>query len=379
MPEAKKLNILVIPDLFPKWEGDVQGIFVLDYLRSVAPYCKVQVFAPKLIGKDAGLVKSEIHGIPITRYSTTDKPVRGIKKFFLYRKLLRKAVKEAAKIPNIDLIHAHGSIVSGTIAAQVAKQKKIPFIVTEHIGPFSVVTNSSWKKRWTKKIIEQANALLCVSEHQKNEILSAGMHPKNVFVTYNPVDTDLFQQGSDSTEKKNILFVGRLDSFKGALRVAEAFKRMSSTHPGWKLTIVGDGEDRPALEEFVKTFHFQEYIHVKGMLTKKQIAMEMQHADFMVFPSRHESFGLVVAEAMSCGLPVIITNRTAPKEFTDPSCGILVDPDNIDEIEKAMRKMMRTHGQYKRKEIRARIVERFSFEKFGKKLLDIYTSLANKR
>lgn len=369
----------MIPDLFPKSEDDVQGIFVLDYIRSVAPLCNVKVFAPRLVGKKKGLSEDQVHGIPVIRYSVTEFPMQGPLKYFFYRRLLRNAAKEVAKIPNIDIIHAHGSIISGTIAAKVAKQKSIPFIVTEHIGPFSVVTNSGWKRRWTKKILEQANALLCVSEHQKNEILSAGIKPRNVHVTYNPVDTELFRPAGDKTERKNILFVGRLDNFKGALRCAEAFAALAQENPEWKFTIVGEGEDMNALQQLVKNHRLENRIILKGFLDKKGVAYEMQQADFLVFPSRHESFGLVAAEAMSCGLPVIITNRTAPKEFTDPSCGVLVDPDSLTEIQSAMKKLIRSHSKYDHPAIREKIMEAFGFENFGKKLASLYASLTNKR
>jgi glycosyltransferase involved in cell wall biosynthesis len=378
MAEEKKLNVLVIPDLFPRWEGDIQGIFVIDYIRSVAPFCNVQVFAPRLTGKIAGLSEDAVNRIPVKRYSATAKPVRGLAKFLLYRKLLKKATEEASKIPNIDIIHAHGSIISGTIASKIAAQKKIPFIVTEHIGPFSVVTDTGWKKRWTKKIIEKTDALLCVSAHQKKEILAADINPKQVFVTHNPVDTNLFIPPQVKTENKNILFVGRLDNFKGALRCATAFKSLCSEYPDWKFTIVGDGEDMPALREFIQTSKLDSRIILKGTLIKKEIAQEMQRADFLVFPSRHESFGLVIAEAMSCGLPVITTNQTAPKEFVDSSCGILINPDDIDAIGQALKKMIATHSRYNSETIRQKAVEEFGLEKFGKKLMGIYTSLLNK-
>jgi glycosyltransferase involved in cell wall biosynthesis len=79
---------------------------------------------------------------------------------------------------------------------------------------------------------------------------------------------------------------------------------------------------------------------------------------------------------MSSGLPVIVTDRTAPKEFTDPSCGILVDPDNMDDIEKAMKKMINTHRQYDHRAIREKIVTRFGFEHFGRKMSEIYSKFA---
>ena len=104
----------------------------------------------------------------------------------------------------------------------------------------------------------------------------------------------------------------------------------------------------------------------------------MQVSDFLVFPSKHESFGLVITEALSCGLPVIVGNTTAPKEFVDNKNGIFVNYNNIEEIASAMQNLINRHSSYNSTNIRNKIVENFGFESFGKKMSDIYNSIINK-
>jgi glycosyltransferase involved in cell wall biosynthesis len=81
-----------------------------------------------------------------------------------------------------------------------------------------------------------------------------------------------------------------------------------------------------------------------------------------------------VAEALSCGLPVIVGNLTAPQEYVNPENGLLVPPDDIKAIAAAMQQMIASAGTYDAASIRARVTERFGFENFGKKLADIYRS-----
>ncbi|HXB40152.1 MAG TPA: glycosyltransferase family 4 protein [Bacteroidia bacterium] len=380
MADSEKINLLVIPDLFPKFEGDVQGVFVLDYLKSVAPYCNTTVLFPRLQGTKKGITSEKTEDAIILRYSVTENKTSGFAKATLYFKLLRGAIKEGKKLQNTDIIHAHGTIISGTISYFLARKKKIPFIITEHVGPFTSVSESFWKKTWTTFIMQRADAVLCVSEHQKNEILSCGIKPKKIIVTNNPVDTELFKPTAGRKTNHNILFVGRLDNFKGALRSANAFKQIAVNYPEWKFTVVGDGEDFIPLQNLIKTTPaLENRIILKGGMSKKEIANEMNRADFLVFPSRHESFGLVIAEALSYGLPVITTNQTAPKEFVDKENGILISPDNESEIRTAMEKMIKNHSSYNLAIIRSKIVSSFGFENFGKKLADIYFSFGNKR
>ena len=109
-----------------------------------------------------------------------------------------------------------------------------------------------------------------------------------------------------------------------------------------------------------------------GQLSKEAIATQFQQASFLVFPSEHESFGLVIAEAMATGLPVIVGNKTAPKEYVDQDCGLLVPAQDIGEIAQAMESMMSRWRLYPPEEIRQRVVERFSLKLFGERLANIY-------
>jgi glycosyltransferase involved in cell wall biosynthesis len=376
MTRAGKINVLVIPDLFPKQEGDVQGIFLLDYLQSTEPYCNNTVFVNRLVGEKKGLSQEQYGNSKIYRLNIRAKKIPSFLKPLYYVAWFIKGLAEVKKIAPVDIIHAHGSILSGTLALRLARRLHVPFVLTEHVGPFSTVTSSPWRKSWTQYIMQKADVVLCVSEHQKNEILAAGIKPKKILVSNNPVDTELFTPATTPSETKNILFAGRLDDFKGALRVVKTFSNLAVYKPGWRLTIIGNGQEYEPIKQYLEANPaLKQKVFLLGKRSKKEIAQEMQNASFFVFPSRHESFGLVVAEALSAGLPVITTNTTAPPEFVDAQSGLLINPNDVAALENAMAHLTEHYKEYNSLLIRSKIVSSFGFENFGKKLRDLYLSL----
>ena len=377
MNSQRKINVLVIPDLFPKFQGDVQGIFILDYLTSTKKNCNNTVLFGRLTSDKKGLRVEKNEDYELYRFSVTSKKIPFYMKPFFYTLWFMKGYKIGKTLKSIDIIHAHGTILSGTLSYLLSKTLKVPFVITEHQGPFTMTSNNFWKRHWTRLIMQKADAILTVSQHLKQEILNTHIHPKQIIVTHNPVDTDLFKLKSNLSFK-TMLFVGRLDNFKGALRCVNAFEDIHEKYNDWKFTIVGDGEDYQSIVNYLASRkELESKIKLKGQLSKAQIAIEMQHADFLVFPSKHESFGLVITEALSSGLPVIVGNTTAPKEFVDVKNGILVPFDDITAITKSMENMIDSLNTYHSQEIRAKIVLNFGFESFGKKLVNIYKSLIN--
>ena len=373
---SPKIQLLVIPDLFPKFERDVQGIFILDYLKSVKNYCQTNLLFVRLVSSEKGIQKVETDYATIYRVVVSNKKIARFLKPLAYLIWFIKGYRLGKTFTHTDLIHAHGTILSGTLGYLLSKKLKVPFIITEHQGPFSMTSENFWKLRWTRFIMKRADAVLTVSHHLKEEILQSGIHPKKIQVTYNPVDTDLFKLKSNPLKTNNILFAGRLDSFKGALRAVKAFKQICDRYPMYTFTIVGDGEERIPIHEYLKDNSLlAKKIIWKGMLSKAEIAGEMQQADFFVFPSRHESFGLVIGEALSCGLPVIVGNQTAPKEFVQDQDGLLVPPDDIDALAAAMEKMIHNFNTYKAEQIRKDIEDRFGFLAFGMRLRSIYLDI----
>jgi glycosyltransferase involved in cell wall biosynthesis len=375
LSDQQKINVLIVPDLFPQDENDMKGIFIPDYLKASSGFCNVTALVMRLKGKKSGVQRERKYNAEIITCTISERNIAKWMKPFVYMKYLQKAIELGLNEKNIQVIHAHGSILSGAIAWRLSKRMKIPFVLTEHAGPFAAV--KGWKLKWTKFIMEKAHAVLNVSNHAKKQILESGIKMRESFVTYNPVDTELF----NLSEKrgKTFLFAGRLDSFKGACRTLRAFEQIHSEYPGWNFVIAGDGEDMSPIKSFLEThLGLKEKVILKGQLNRRELAAEMSKAAFFVFPSLHETFGLVIAEALSCGIPVIAPDRTAPPEFVHSDNGFLVDPSDEKKIREALEKMLNNYSSYDAQKMRQEMVERFGFNNFGRNLHAIYSATISK-
>ena len=139
---------------------------------------------------------------------------------------------------------------------------------------------------------------------------------------------------------KTIIAVGRLVNEKGHDLLMRAFAAIASRCPGWSVTIWGEGELRTELEVLRDHLGLQGRVFLPGRT--KRIHEEMKRADLFIMPSRHESFGNALCEAMACGLPVISFDcPNGPRHIIRNTVdGILVPPEDTEALSAAMEKLI---------------------------------------
>lgn len=177
----------------------------------------------------------------------------------------------------------------------------IPVLGSEHIVP-----EHYWTRPLQYALLIAASPLL-----SKVTVLSEAIrirYPsairKRMIAVPNPV-VPAIGQGDPSAGKARyvLLSVGRLDVQKDHGTLLRAFARIASEHPDWELRIIGDGPLRRELESLACDLGLEERVRMPGVTC--EIGAEYRAADAFVIPSRYEAFGLVTAEAMSYGLPVV--------------------------------------------------------------------------
>lgn len=142
--------------------------------------------------------------------------------------------------------------------------------------------------------------------------------------------------------EKNIISVGRLVAEKNYQELIDIFYRLREKVPGWKLHIVGDGEERNKLQEKIKKYNLQNEVILHGYQNKEYIAELMYHSSIYVMTSITESFGLVLIEAQSFGVPCIAYDcaQGAKEILSSGKNGILIKNHSqermIEELEKLM-------------------------------------------
>lgn len=357
--------------MFPSNEEDIAGVYTLDYIRAVQSFCDVEVFYPRLSGAPGMVSEEDPRGFRIHRFHLMRGAGGWLKKVH-YVRWFTRALTEAKKLGPFDLIHAHGPLLHGNLAVQLGKTWNIPVIISVHTGPFSVISKNVFYRRMTARSLYLADLTLPVSRHLNSEIEASGIHPTNVKISGNPVNDELFQLADRSEQRKLMIFVSRLDEFKGGLRTLKAFHRAIPKLPGWRLAIAGVGEELVKIERYVALHGLEKSVRITGTLTKESLNLLMIGADFLVFPSRHETFGLIAQEALATGMPVIAGNTTALDELIDDDMGIKVDADNVDQIAEAMIALAEHPEKFDGAAIREKVLEKFGIAEFGEYLNDLY-------
>ena len=233
-----------------------------------------------------------------------------------------------------DIIHVANPAVLGLGGLFYAKKLNIPLVASYHTHlpqylhhyGLGMLEGLLWEL--LKSGHNQADLNLCTSTAMVEELRNHGI--ERVDLWQRGVDTELFQPAYANLEMRNYLSQGKPDSrillYVGRLGVEkeiDSIKPILEAIPNACLALVGDGPNRQTLEQ-----HFANTpTHFVGYLRGQELASAYASADAFIFPSRTETLGLVLLEAMAAGTPVVAANSGGiPDIVTNGINGHLFDP-----------------------------------------------------
>jgi len=367
------MRVLLIPELYPTDENPIAGIFINDQIKAIQKFADVVVYNTNPFYRG---VYSQLPDVDYYDFHLFNRKPPNILKPFLYRFWEAQALKLAQKIPDIDLVHLHGAALRGNMALRFAQNREIPLVVTEHTGPWSAISSRPAIFKRVKKVFKHAKVVMPVSHHLKDEMISSGVEIDRKEVLGNPIDGDLYKLRTSSLSTvKRILFVGRLDEFKGAMRTLKAYHSIVSDNSDWKLLMLGAGPEADEIKSYIQNHSLNNNVEfIEAVFDRTQLANYYRSASFLVFPSRFESFGLVAAEAMATGLPVLCTNQTGPLDYSLPENSLSINPDSIKDIAEGMSKMIDKIQGFKPETIRSSALNKFGIQAYAEKLEAVYSS-----
>lgn len=182
-------------------------------------------------------------------------------------------------------------------------------------------------------------------------------------------------------KNKRVIAVGRLDYQKGFDRLIQAWKLVQHTgrFSDWKLDIFGQGEWREMLQQMIDKQGLQNTVKINP--PTNAILNEYVHSSLLVMSSNYEGFGMVLVEAMSCGVPVISFDcKCGPKDIIQPGInGLLVPNGDIQALAYAMMVMMADEAYRKMLSQNARkVVDTYSEEAVMAQWIRLFTSITAK-
>jgi len=380
------MHILIIPSWYPTKNNPIAGIFFKEQAEALATKIdKVGVLIIREISilNLREIIKEKIflYKIGIGNYSKTKELELGyisIPKIKFIKKLqniifsnlaFKKYIKQYGKP---DLCHLH-SYLRGDTALMIKQRYGIPFVITEHFSGFARKLIDDKSIEFAKKVFKNAEKRIAVSKKFAN--LLYNVTGQNFIYIPNMTDPFYFTIINNKGKSRDFAFlnIASLDENKNHNMLLEAFAEKFKDKKNVILIIVGRGPLEIKLKAKARNLNIEKNVVFFGPASREQVKQLFQSSDAFVLSSKYETFGVVLIEALSCGLPVIATKCGGPESIVvEENIGELVDIDK-DALANAMEKVY--SKKYNSEYIRKYAIEHFSKEAVTSELIKVYKTV----
>lgn len=283
----------------------------------------------------------------------------------------------------VNLIHSHGVwLPVNHWAARTARRWDIPLIIHPRgmLEPWAM-NNNALKKRvamrlFQKMDLDTAKALVATSLEEYYNIRRMGLKqpvaliPNGVRI---PLHRDIFYLSQVNKELRTALFISRIHPVKGLLNLVQAWARLRPQN--WRLRIAGpdEGGHLQVVIAAARQYGIYDSIEYIGEVDGPQKALAYSSADFCVLPTFSENFGVVVAEALAHGVPVITTRGAPWADLETYGCGWWIDI-GVEPLVIALREAMAlTDTEREAMGVRGRnYVQRYDWDHIARETLAVY-------
>ena len=286
--------------------------------------------------------------------------------------LFEKYIKKFGKP---DLIHAHDIRFGIYVANVINKKYKIPFLTTECSSETAENLFPNPLKKSAISILKKSKAVTACSK-PFSKVFSKKLELKNIKVgTIYPVLPHDLSKNLILKKKERKVFtfitVNRLDKNKNIKLIVKSFIK------GFKnenaiLKIIGHGPEFKNLINISKANNTEKKIIFIRKATREMMKKELANSDCFLSSSFHETFGVVLIEALALGVPVISTRAEGPSEIVNNKNGFLVKHNDTTSYTKCMKKIFLKKKKFNRLNLRKNIIKRFGTHKFAETTIKIY-------
>lgn len=394
------MKIGVITSAYPEYEDDPHGIFVHRLMKEVSKQGHdVHVLAPYTGNK----TKFQLDGVYIQKFN------------YFYPKRFQKLAGRSGMIDNVkegffvklqfitfiffnlfhslkfkdmDIVHVQWPIPNGLGALFLKKFFKTPYINTIH-GEEVYLSKMYHTVFVINSFVNNSSKSITNSTATLKACLDAGLNQQKLDIIPFGVDTSFYKPLNIVKDEEifQILSVGYLIERKGFKYLISAIKEVLKVKGNVKLKIVGSGPQEQQIKKHIADLNLEKYVEIIANISDEELLKMYNSSDLFVLPSiidsqgNTEGLGVVLIEAMACGLPVIGSNIGGiPDIVHDGETGLLVPQKNVSELSKSIIKIIENP------ELSERIANKgysmvkanFSWEKIARDYINIYNHCHDK-
>jgi glycosyltransferase involved in cell wall biosynthesis len=386
------MRILMVAHSFPRTAGDVAGAFLWrlgealagrDHeVTAIAPADRGDVGEPVLGHVRVRRVRYASPAAEVLAYQGTmhvqaaRNPLHAVN-FIRMVRALRRAVEEEIARGGVHVVHAHWWVPAG-LAVRGATRQGRAFVVTLHGSDVRLAAKVPGARALMASVLRDAHTVTAVSGYLAAEAAAAmGIPRTDIPLTPMPLALGI---GADPDQARaGAIFVGRLTRQKGVHDLLDALATLKRDGLPLDLTIVGDGPERGNLKAQARALGLP--VTFTGFVTPDEVAYHLRDKRVFVLPATDEGLGLVVAEALTQGVPVVATRSGGiPDLLVDPAAGVLVPPATVPALADAIRTVV-SEDRFKVGAWRAGriLADRLSAEKVAEQFEGIYVRARGSR
>ncbi len=343
---TKKIKVLIVTNLFPNNREPNRGIFVKQEVLELSKLCDLQVIAPvpwaPFTGKpNTHIVNTEeIEGITTyhPRRLVIPKVLRSLYAFLFFISIF-PALKRIKKSFDFEVIYALWIYPDGVASVAFAKFFKVPVFLHALGCDINQYTKFFLRKAQITWGLRNADGIFSVSNALKNKMLQLGIPSEKIDVIPNGIDAEKFRPMDQGHCRKTlhippdlkcILFIGSLETVKGAEYLIEAFHQVQKKYPDpVHLFIIGKGVLENTMKKKISAYGLESRVTLVGAVKHDRIPLWLNASDIFCLPSIREGMPNVILEALSCGKPVVASRVGGiPELITKTDYGILFPPND---------------------------------------------------
>ncbi len=383
---SKKIHILIIPSWYPDDKDDFGGSFFREQSLGILKHgCDVGIIFPDLKSLK-GLGKIRI--FPKFHYEN-DEGLRTFRMLWnnwfpkmkplqiLFFKLLglilfKRYIKEFGKP---EIIHCHSVMLGGWLTEKISDTYKIPFVITEHNSMFFT---GKYKKYHTKisEIYNKSSLCLTVSSDYC-KILKKTIPDSPDWIPHNNIVSHKFLSTSIKMKEKDpfiFLSISNLYKNKNVPLVLKSFKRFNEDNPNSQLRIIGVGSEENKLKALTKKLKIKN-VSFLGIKTRDQIVQEFNNSNVFVLGTKYETFGVVLIESISMGVPVIVTDCGGSNDIMNEEVGKVTKQNDVEDMYKSMIDVFNKYSDFIPQNLRNYSKSKFSEKKLSTTLIKYYKNI----